>query len=194
MHEDVNEICKEKIREYAHELSEKTIDTRLAKLHLEDCYDVDHPLRESVEIALINETEDSAVSDKTGKKEKKPTNGKASHTILLSNFRHSFEIATQLRHVLDATAEISRALDVDHAISSGIKQSCCVFRCERASIWIVNNRLKELWTHIEGPLKGKKVTMPWNRGPAGFARQHNSIVHVFNVKSDKRFHQKYVTQ
>ena len=33
MHEDVNGN-KEKL-EYAHELSEKTIDTRLAKLHLE---------------------------------------------------------------------------------------------------------------------------------------------------------------
>ena len=50
---------------------QKTIDTRLAKLHLEDCYDVDHPLRESVEIALINDADDSADADKTEKRTKR---------------------------------------------------------------------------------------------------------------------------
>ena len=60
-----------KIREYAHELSEKTIDTRLAKLHLENCYDVDHPLRESVEIALTEDVDDSAEVDKSGAKDKR---------------------------------------------------------------------------------------------------------------------------
>ena len=50
MHEDVNEICNEKIREYSHELTEHTKDTRLAKSHLEDCYDTDHPLRASMDI------------------------------------------------------------------------------------------------------------------------------------------------
>ena len=215
MHEDVNEICKEKIREYSHELTEHTKDTRLAKSHLEDCYDTDHPLRASMDIesgestlrqvVIANKTNagDSGSSSKVeaktmdqveGKKKTVARKKNASHAILLSNFKQSFEIAVHLRHVLDATAEIARALDVDHAIASGIKQSCCVFRCERASIWVVDPRLKELWTRIEGPLTGKKVSMPWNRGPAGFARQNNEVVHVFNVKSDNRFHQKYVTQ
>ena len=42
-----------------------------------------------------------------GKKKTVARKKNASHAILLSNFKQSFEIAVHLRHVLDATARYS---------------------------------------------------------------------------------------
>eukprot|EP00505_MAST-04D_sp_SCG-Rhode-Island_P005740 Stramenopile-MAST_4_protein_5740 len=106
---------------------------------------------------------------------------------LNTNFKHTFEIGALLKHIIDAQLEISKGVSVDRTISATIKQTCCVIKCERASLWIVDKRRRILWTRVEGVAKARTVEMSWNQGIAGFVRKQNEFAHVVNANSDHRF-------
>jgi GAF domain-containing protein len=182
VHEHAHESIRDTIERSESQPGTKDfVDTRIAKSHVIDSLESDHPVHSGIK-TISREKKTGPTADKNHAKELNK---------LAVNFKHTFEIATLLRHIIDADLEISRVFNVDYTISACIKQACCVLNCERASLWVVDRRRKLLWTRREGLTKPQTIEMPWSQGVAGFVLRHEEFAHIKNTNADHRYDGQY---
>ena len=91
----------------------------------------------------------------------------------------------QMRMVLDVSRLLAVPTDFDELLRRIAEAATVLLDCERASIFLHDERTDELWTTVA--LQSAEIRIPCNKGIAGYCFTHAELVSVADPYHDPRF-------
>ena len=95
--------------------------------------------------------------------------------------------AEQLLQLLDGIKLINNTVSLTEAVSLITKETCALIKCDRATVFIVDNIREELVILNGGDSKTPDIRIPWNLGLAGTVYQTGKPLNIPNAYADERF-------
>ncbi|KAJ9461233.1 Hybrid signal transduction histidine kinase J [Diplonema papillatum] len=102
----------------------------------------------------------------------------------LPKISNEFPDHTTLRKIVRLFSQVSEVMDsfkAQQLISDGI---CDLLRCDRASVFLVDDKKKQMWTM---DANGYEIRVPMERSLAGYSALHNEVLDIPDAYSDPRF-------
>lgn len=94
---------------------------------------------------------------------------------------------TALTVLLDVALQLGPEHDLGQIlqiVTTGISQAAM---CERATLFLVDERHQELYTHVATELEIREIRMGLDEGICGWAAQHRAVAHVSDPQHDDRW-------
>lgn len=91
----------------------------------------------------------------------------------------------QLRMVLNVSKMLAVPTDLDALLFRIAEAATVLLSCERASIFLYDEKRHELWTKVA--LKSAPIRVPCDKGIVGCAFTHNEVLQVLDPYADPRF-------
>jgi phosphoserine phosphatase len=116
----------------------------------------------------------------------------ASHSAVAARLTSRVDVAavpsiteTQMRMVLDVSRLLAVPTDFDELLRRIAEAATVLLGCERASIFLHDERTSELWTRVA--LQSDEIRIPCHKGIAGYCFSHAELVSVADPYHDPRF-------
>eukprot|EP00756_Hemistasia_phaeocysticola_P021046 Hpha_TRINITY_DN15753_c4_g4::TRINITY_DN15753_c4_g4_i1::g.39258::m.39258 len=92
-----------------------------------------------------------------------------------------------IRQVLTAVSALTEELELQKATALVVRTVRELLRCDRATLFMVDNEHQQLWSFHNLDDKGRRIRMPLNKGVAGWAATKAEIVNISDAYDDPRF-------
>jgi len=92
-----------------------------------------------------------------------------------------------IRQVLTAVSALTEELELQKATALVVMTVRELLRCDRATLFMVDNEHQQLWSFHNLDDKGRRIRMPLNKGVAGWAAEKAEIVNIIDAYDDPRF-------
>ncbi len=91
----------------------------------------------------------------------------------------------QLHRILDVSRYMATTIDLDRLLTMIVEATCEVLTCERATIFLYDEKKDELFSRVAKGVDG--IRFPADRGIAGTAARERVCVNVSDAYADDRF-------
>lgn len=102
---------------------------------------------------------------------------------------------TQLSLLFEATRLLNSTLDLAELLELILKIARQETKADRGSVFLVDNKQKELWSIVAQGLNKQEIRVPWGRGIAGRIAQSGEVINVEDAYTleyfDRSFDQKF---
>ena len=86
---------------------------------------------------------------------------------MIKDFKNLFLLIKRLQALTDSIIDISAALVLDESLRRIVNATCRVLKCDRATVWIVDELNNELWSKV-GVGLSTTIRMPRDKGIVGY--------------------------
>ena len=105
---------------------------------------------------------------------------------ILHDFSNMHELLNKTKLLIRACCKISSTLMIDDAFAQICSETCKTLECDRASVFLLDDSKKELWTKIA---KGNSIMIriPSDKGIAGSVATTGQSLRIDEAYADPRF-------
>ncbi|HLC26178.1 MAG TPA: ATP-binding protein [bacterium] len=95
--------------------------------------------------------------------------------------------AVRLDILLEVSKRVSAEMDLDRLLDIVAVETTKVTGAERSTLFLVDWDRKEIWSKVALGMASQEIRFPLNKGVAGYVARTGEVIHVPDVKRDKRF-------
>ncbi len=99
-----------------------------------------------------------------------------------------------LMKLVETTCELAAQHELDDILRTVTLGACEALDCERASLFLLNDNGKELFTRTVTELEIEEIRFPIERGIAGWVVQHRQLLNIPDPYRDERFNPSFDRQ
>eukprot|EP01062_Namystynia_karyoxenos_P044037 TRINITY_DN3230_c0_g2_i3.p1 TRINITY_DN3230_c0_g2~~TRINITY_DN3230_c0_g2_i3.p1 ORF type:complete len:1167 (+),score=357.14 TRINITY_DN3230_c0_g2_i3:118-3618(+) len=111
----------------------------------------------------------------------------ASEIEQLASIQSEKGFHNDIRQVLQAVSALTEELELQKATELVVKTVRELLRCDRATLFMVDEEHKQLWSFHNLDKQGRRIRMPMDKGLAGWAATHAEVVNISDAYDDPRF-------
>ncbi len=101
--------------------------------------------------------------------------------------RQTERVLQSLSRLMDMSEAAALSLGIEGLIQRIVTTASHTLNAERATLFLLDNFTKELWSKVAMGLTRHEIRLPLDRGIAGWSVRHDALVNVPDAYSDDRF-------